>query len=231
MAAADARGAASERCGGSRTLSGEFGKIELVMALRNQGIRDIGVLAAMERVPRDLFVGPAYKAQAYADRSLPIECGQTISQPYVVAYMTEKLDVGPKMKVLEVGTGSGYQTAVLAHLCRRVYTIERFRALSRQAVRRFEDLKLNNIVAIAGDGARGWPEQAPFDRIIATAAARDVPLPLIDQLKIGGVLVMPVGDQNEEQHIVRLTRGEDAVTREVLLAVRFVPLVEGAARG
>ncbi len=149
----------------------DHAKIELIMALRRQGIRDKRVLSAVERIPREKFINASFRKQAYEDHALPIECGQTISQPYVVAYMTEQLHVGDRMKVLEVGTGSGYQAAVLAKLCRRVYTIERYRTLLRDAIRRFEELRLHNITAKVGDGAEGWPEQAPFDRIIVTAAA------------------------------------------------------------
>ena len=208
----------------------DFRKIELVMALRNQGIRDTRVLAAVERVPRGLFVDPAFFDQAYADQSLPIACGQTISQPYVVAFMTEKLEVGERMKVLEIGTGSGYQAAILSFLCRRVYTVERYRTLLREAEQRFAELKLSNIVAIVGDGARGWEQQAPFDRIIVTAASADVPRALLSQLKVGGIMVLPLGAQDQVQHIVQIRKNQDGIERKALLPVRFVPLVEGVAR-
>lgn len=210
----------------------EAGKIRLVMALRRQGIRDARVLAAIERVPREIFVTGAFQEQAYDDHALPIECGQTISQPYVVAFMTEKLAVGERMKVLEVGTGSGYQAAVLSQLCRRVYTIERYRTLLDDAVKRFAILGFHNVTAKVGDGAKGWPEQAPFDRIIVTAAAPEIPLELVEQLKIGGIMVVPVdvdGGRSGQQ-LVRLTREETGIKREDLLPVRFVPLVEGIAR-
>ena len=214
----------------------EADKIRLVMALRRQGIRDGRVLSAIERVPREAFVIGSFVEQAYDDHALPIECGQTISQPYVVAYMTEKLEVGERMKVLEVGTGSGYQAAVLAQLCRRVYTIERYRTLLNDAVKRFEILGFHNITAQVGDGGKGWPEQAPFDRIIVTAAAPEIPLELANQLKVGGIMVVPVdvdgeqGGQMGSQKLVRLTRHEDGANVEELLPVRFVPLVEGVAR-
>jgi len=211
-------------------LAKDFRKIELVMALRNQGIRDTRVLAAVERVPRGLFVDPAFFDQAYADQSLPIACGQTISQPYVVAFMTEKLEVGERMKVLEIGTGSGYQAAILSFLCRRVYTVERYRTLLREAEQRFAELKLSNIVAIVGDGARGWEQQAPFDRIIVTAASADVPRALLSQLKVGGIMVLPLGAQDQVQHIVQIRKNQDGIERKALLPVRFVPLVEGVAR-
>ncbi|MBN9591648.1 MAG: protein-L-isoaspartate(D-aspartate) O-methyltransferase, partial [Alphaproteobacteria bacterium] len=143
--------------------------IQLVMALRRQGITDMRVLNAMERTPRDLFVEEAFGTSAYQDSALPIACGQTISQPYIVAFMTEALAVGEKMRVLEIGTGSGYQSAVLAPLCRKIYTIERHRPLLKAAEARFKALKLDNIVTKLGDGYKGWPEQAPFDRIVVTA--------------------------------------------------------------
>ncbi len=222
--------------GDEATADLEAGKIKLVMALRRQGIRDARVISAIERVPREAFVTGSFVDQAYDDHALPIECGQTISQPYVVAYMTEKLEVGERMKVLEVGTGSGYQAAVLAQLCRRVYTIERYRTLLDDAVKRFEILGFHNITAQVGDGSKGWPEQAPFDRIIVTAAAPEIPLELANQLKVGGIMVVPVdvdggqGGQLGGQKLVRLTREEDGANVEELLPVRFVPLVEGVAR-
>lgn len=210
----------------------EAGKIRLVMALRRQGIRDASVLAAIERVPREVFVTGSFKDQAYDDHALPIECGQTISQPYIVAFMTEKLEVGDRMKVLEVGTGSGYQAAVLSQLCRRVYTIERYRTLLDDAVKRFAILGFHNVTAKVGDGEKGWPEQAPFDRIIVTAAAPEIPMGLLEQLKIGGIMVVPVDVDGGRsgQMLVRLTREETRITTEDLLPVRFVPLVEGVAR-
>jgi protein-L-isoaspartate(D-aspartate) O-methyltransferase len=210
----------------------DHAKIELIMALRRQGIRDKRVLSAVERIPREKFINASFRKQAYEDHALPIECVQTISQPYVVAYMTEQLHVGDRMKVLEVGTGSGYQAAVLAKLCRRVYTIERYRTLLRDAIRRFEELRLHNITAKVGDGAEGWPEQAPFDRIIVTAAAPAVPQKLVEQLKIGGIMIVPVAAAGSrgEQNLVRIERTEEGVKREELMPVRFVPLVEGVAK-
>jgi protein-L-isoaspartate(D-aspartate) O-methyltransferase len=210
----------------------EQGKIELVMSLRRQGIRDKRVLNALERIPRELFINASFRKQAYEDHALPIECGQTISQPFVVAYMTEQLQVGDRMKVLEVGTGSGYQAAVLSKLCRRVYTIERYRTLLRDAVKRFDDLRLHNVTTKVGDGAEGWTEQAPFDRIIVTAAAPSVPQKLVEQLKPGGIMIVPVGiaGGRAEQHLVRIERTEEGIKREELMPVRFVPLVEGVAK-
>lgn len=208
------------------------GKIELIMSLRRQGIRDKRVLNAIERIPRETFINANFRKQAYEDHALPIECGQTISQPFVVAYMTEQLQVSDRMKVLEVGTGSGYQAAVLAKLCRRVYTVERYRTLLRDAVKRFDELRLHNITTKVGDGAEGWTEQAPFDRIIVTAAAPSVPQKLMEQLKPGGIMIVPVGiaSGRGDQHLVRIVRTEDGVQRDELMPVRFVPLVEGVAK-
>ena len=210
----------------------EQGKIELIMSLRRQGIRDKRVLNAIERIPREVFIDVNFRKQAYEDHALPIECGQTISQPFIVAYMTEQLQVGDRMKVLEVGTGSGYQAAVLSKLCRRVYTIERYRTLLRDAVKRFDELHLHNITSKIGDGADGWPEQAPFDRIIVTAAAPSIPQKLVEQLKPGGIMIVPVGitGGRGEQNLVRIERTEEGVTRNDLMPVRFVPLVEGVAK-
>ena len=204
--------------------------IKLLMALRRQGITDQRVLSAMEGVPRDLFVPDSFSTHAYSDNALPIECGQTISQPYIVAYMTQSLQLDDRSKVLEIGTGSGYQAAVLAHLCRRIYTMERYRTLLKQAEARFETLRLTNITAMVGDGKKGWPEQAPFDRIIVTAAVNEVPAALLEQLKIGGIMVLPVAAGSDVQDLVRIIRQEDGVKRENLLPVRFVPLVEGIAK-
>ena len=206
-------------------------KIRLIMELRQQGISDTRVLSALERIPREQFVQESFRDQAYENIALPISHGQTISQPYVVAYMTEALKVGPRMKVLEVGTGSGYQSAVLAPLCRRLYTIERHRGLLKAAERHLAKLRQSNITTRVGDGYKGWPEQAPFDRIIVTAAAPEIPPVLIDQLAPGGILVIPVGRSSNEQNIVRVTKlDDDEIERETLLPVRFVPLVVGPAR-
>jgi len=206
-------------------------KIELIMGLRARGIRDTKVLAAIETVPRELFVPDAFQDLAYSDQALPIECGQTLSQPFIVAFMTDRLKVGDRMKVLEVGTGSGYQTAILAQLCRRVYTIERYRTLLKSAEKRFTELRQANITTLLGDGNKGWPKQAPFERIIVTAAAPQLPLTLIEQLAVGGIIIVPVEVSPGKQEILRITRTEDDFTRESLMPVRFVPLVEGIARG
>jgi protein-L-isoaspartate(D-aspartate) O-methyltransferase len=200
------------------------------MGLRAQGIRDSRVLNAIEKLPRALFVDEPYALQAYDDRALPIDCGQTISQPFVVAYMTEALKVGDRDKVLEIGTGSGYQTAVLAQLCRRVYTIERYRTLLQQAEKRLKRLEVHNVTAMAGDGLKGWPAQAPFDRILVTAAAEEIPETLVGQLKTDGIMVLPVGPVGGVQHVCRVTRtGDEGYDVEELIGVRFVPLVPGKA--
>jgi protein-L-isoaspartate(D-aspartate) O-methyltransferase len=207
-------------------------RISLVMSLRRQGIHDIDVLSAMELVPREMFVEPAFVDQAYYDMALPIACGQTISQPYVVAFMTEQLMVGKGDKVLEIGTGSGYQAAVLSHLARRVFSIELHKDLQLQAQERFRQLGLDNIHTRCGDGNEGWPEQAPFDRIIVTAAAAEVPHALLEQLAVGGRLVIPVGDTRDTQVITVIERTDRGYEQERTLPVRFVPLVRsgGAPR-
>jgi protein-L-isoaspartate(D-aspartate) O-methyltransferase len=202
--------------------------IRLLMELRRQGVVDTRTLAAIERVPRDLFVSEPFLDQAYENRALPIGCGQTVSQPLVVGLMTQALEVTDRMKVLEIGTGSGYQAAVLAQLCRRLYTIERHKPLLAEAKERFKKLRIHNITDRIGDGSRGWPEQAPFDRIMVTAAAHDIPPALVDQLKVGGIMVLPVGDQAAlEQDLVKLSKTETGIDIEHLGPVRFVPLVEG----
>jgi len=205
----------------------EARKIRLIMELRQEGITNKRVLSAIERVPREVFVPPSFHDQAYENTALPIGHGQTISQPSVVAYMTQELDVGERMKVLEIGTGCGYQAAVLSKLCRRVYTIERYRELMREAEKRFAELRLHNITTLWGDGARGWPEQAPFDRIIVTAAATALPEALIEQLSVGGIMIAPVGRNTYDQNLVRCRRTDSGFDSETLWPVRFVPLLGG----
>ena len=168
-----------------------------------------------------------FAERAYEDMPLPIACGQTISQPSVVGLMTQALDVHPRHKVLEVGTGSGYQAAVLSHLARRVYTVDRHKRLVAEAQAVFDQLGLTNITALAADGSRGYPEQAPFDRILVTAAAEDPPGPLLAELKTGGIMVLPVGQSDAVQTLVKVTRTDDGFDYEDLRQVRFVPLVEG----
>jgi len=204
-------------------------KIRLIMMLRQSGITDTAVLAAIERIPRETFVPEPFLDQAYENRTLPIGHGQTLSQPEVVALMTQALELKPRHKVLEIGTGSGYQTAVLSRLARRVYTIERHKPLLKEAERRLTALRRHNIVTRHGDGSRGWKEQAPFDRIIVTAAASEVPTALVDQLAMGGILVIPVGPERDDQELYRITRTEGGFEPTRLSAVRFVPLVGGAA--
>lgn len=206
-------------------------KIRLVMHLRSLGIADTRTLAAMEKVPREEFVPAAMLDQAYEDIALPIGRGQTISQPFVVATMTQALEVGDRDKVLEIGTGSGYQTCILSHLCRRVYTIERHKPLLIQAEHMFERLRLRNITPICGDGMKGWPEQAPFDRIIVTAAAADrPPQALLDQLKPGGIMIIPVGGQGNQVLRRYKKEGEDTFAVKDIAPVRFVPLLPHIAR-
>ena len=201
-------------------------KIRLIMQLRRSGVTDTTVLAVIERLPRETFVPRSFLDQAYEDMALPIGSGQTISQPLVVAMMTQALELHDRLKVLEIGTGSGYQAAVLSRLVRRVYTIERHRPLLREAEARFHQLGLHNITTRAGDGTKGWPEQAPFDRILVTAAADgDIPKTLTDQLALGGVMVVPLGNDRRDQRVYRIRRTETGLQREELWPVRFVPLL------
>lgn len=202
-------------------------KMRFLFAIRSSGVTDARVLAAMERVDRGAFVKGIFADRAYEDMPLPIACGQTISQPSVVGQMTQALHVGPRDKVLEVGTGSGYQAAVLSYLARRVYTVERHRRLVASARGVFDALGLTNITALSADGSFGLPEQAPFDRIIVTAAAEDPPGPLLAQLRIGGIMVVPVGQSDAVQSLIRVTRLETGFDYEELRPVRFVPLIEG----
>jgi protein-L-isoaspartate(D-aspartate) O-methyltransferase len=205
-------------------------KLRLLMELRRAGIADSRVLGAIEKTPREKFVPDPFKDQAYENMALPIDEGQTISQPYVVALMTEALLVGDRHNVIEIGTGSGYQTAILARLSRRVFSIERHRELLRKAEQRLDELRLRNIVFRFGDGTKGWPEQMPYDRVIVTAAAQEVPATLVDGLAPGGVLVAPVGADHRDQHLVRVRRNDDGFSTEDLGLVRFVPLVAGLPR-
>lgn len=206
-------------------------RMEFQLALRRRGISDQAVLRAMEDVPRENFVAPGFAESAYADQALPIECGQTISQPFVVAYMTEQLEVGPEHRVLEIGTGSGYQAAVLSRLAGEVVTIERYRTLADMARERLNGLGYSNVSVRVGDGMAGAPDLAPFDRIMVTAAAEEVPEALVGQLAEGGKMVLPVGPRHDAQYLVKLTKRPDGeLTREELIAVRFVPLLPGQAR-
>ena len=201
-------------------------KAQLIMTLRGQGIGDATVLSALESVPRELFVPPALRQHAYENASLPIALDQTISQPYVVARMTEALRLTGRERVLEIGCGSGYQAAVLTYLCRRVYSMERLKPLLVDAENRLRDLRISNISLRHGDGVKGWPEAAPFDRIILTCGSAKIPDILLQQLKIDGIMVAPEGTDSAQQLVV-ITRRESGFEREVLMPVTFVPLLEG----
>ncbi|WP_412563400.1 protein-L-isoaspartate(D-aspartate) O-methyltransferase [Thalassobius sp. MITS945101] len=205
-------------------------KMQFLFALRSKGVTDQRVLGAMEKVDRGQFIKGLFSERAYEDMPLPIACGQTISQPSVVGLMTQALQVSPRDKVLEVGTGSGYQAAVLSQLARRVYTVDRHRRLVGEAREIFEAMDLSNVTSILGDGSLGLPDQAPFDRILVTAAAEDPPPLLLAQLKIGGIMVVPVGQSDHLQSLIRVTRTEDGYDYDELAPVRFVPLVEGLGR-
>ena len=205
-------------------------KMQFLYTLRSRGVTDKRVLTAMEKIDRADFIQGFFAGRAYEDMPLPITCGQTISQPSVVGLMTQALDVQPRDTVLEVGTGSGYQAAILSHLARRVYTVDRHKRLVQGARAVFDKLDLDNITAFTADGSFGLPDQAPFDRIIVTAAAEDPPGPLLAQLRVGGVMVLPVGQSDAVQYLIRVRRAEDGLHYDELCAVRFVPLVEGLGR-
>jgi protein-L-isoaspartate(D-aspartate) O-methyltransferase len=202
---------------------------DLILRLRRAGVTDQKVVAAIESVPRELFVPNESQPVAYSERALPIDCGQTISAPVIVGLMTAALDVGDRDRILEIGTGSGYQAAVLARLVRRVYTMDRFRTLVETAESRWRTLRLANITSITGDGTKGWPEQAPFDGIVVTAAGDAVPDALLRQVRVGGVIVMPIGPVDGVQKLTRLVRREDGFDERILADVRFVPLIPGRA--
>ena len=206
------------------------GRMEFMLSLRRRGISDQAVLRAMDAVPREAFVLPQLSDEAYADQAMPIACGQTISQPYVVAYMTEQLDVKREHRVLEVGTGSGYQAAILAQLAGEVITVERYRTLADAARVRLATLGYDNVTVIAGDGLAGVPAHAPYDRIIVTAAAETVPDALVAELAEGGIMVLPLGEHGGTQRLVRLVRTKDGLARTDLIGVRFVPALPGQAR-
>ncbi|GEA52383.1 protein-L-isoaspartate O-methyltransferase [Vibrio inusitatus NBRC 102082] len=193
--------------------------------LQQLGIRDSAVLKAMANLPRESFLSEAMRHQAYDNNALPIGSGQTISQPYIVARMTELLELDYNSKVLEVGTGSGYQTAVLAQLVERVHTIERIKTLQWDAKRRLSKLDIYNVSSKYGDGWKGWGVHAPFDAIIVTAAAAELPQALVDQLAIGGRLIIPIGDS--QQQLLKIVKHESGVQSEIIEDVRFVPLVQG----
>jgi protein-L-isoaspartate(D-aspartate) O-methyltransferase len=202
-------------------------KMQFLFTLRSNGVTDKRVLGAMERIDRRAFVRGLFADRAYDDTPLPITCGQTISQPSVVGLMTQALEVTPRDTVLEVGTGSGYQAAVLSLLARRVYTVDRHRRLVSEAQEVFAALGLTNITALTSDGSRGLPEQAPFDRILVTAAAEDPPGPLLAELRTGGIMVVPVGQSDTVQRLIKVTRTDTGYDYDELRPVRFVPLIEG----
>ena len=202
-------------------------KMRFLYQVRSRGVTDKTVLEAMEAVDRGPFVKGLFAERAYEDTPLPIECGQTISQPSIVGLMTQALNVGPRDKALEIGTGSGYQAAVLSRLARRVYTVDRHKPLVDAARVLFERLGLSNITALHTDGSLGLPAQAPFDKIIVTCAAEDPPGPLLAQLREGGTMVVPVGQSDAVQHLIKVTRTADGFDYDELLPVRFVPLLEG----
>jgi protein-L-isoaspartate(D-aspartate) O-methyltransferase len=208
----------------------KVGRMQFLLGLRRRGISDPAVLRAMDEVPREHFVENVFVESAYADQALPIACGQTISQPYVVAYMTEQLGVQAGHRVLEVGTGSGYQAAVLSRLAREVVSVERYRTLADTARKRLAALGYDNVDVLAGDGLAGVPERGPYDRIIVTAAAETVPDALVADLADGGVMVLPLGPHSGPQRLVKLTKGEQGINQEDLIGVRFVPLLPGKAR-
>jgi protein-L-isoaspartate(D-aspartate) O-methyltransferase len=205
-------------------------RMEFLLTLRRRGIADQAVLRAMDEVPRERFVEASFAGSAYADQALPIACGQTISQPYVVAYMTEQLDVHSHHRVLEVGTGSGYQAAVLSRLTREVVSIERYRTLADRARERLRSLGYDNVDVVVGDGFAGVPSRAPYDRIIVTAAAETLPQTLLDQLVDKGVMILPLGSHDGSQHLIKLTKSQTGTKRENLIPVRFVPMLPGQAQ-
>ena len=204
--------------------------MEFMLTLRQRGISNQAVLRVMDEVPREHFVTPEQIDLAYADQAMPIPCGQTISQPFVVAYMTEQLDLRPDHRVLEIGTGSGYQAAVLSRLAAEVVSIERFHLLAETARIRLKTLGYDNVEVVVGDGLKGAPARAPFDRVIVTAAAEEIPQTLVEQLAEGGVMLLPLGPHDGPQRIVKLTASAQGLRRDDLIAVRFVPLLPGQAR-
>ena len=205
-------------------------KMQFLFSLRKAGIVDRQVLQAMERVDRKNFVNGVFSEKAYDDTPLPIACGQTISQPTVVGLMTQALKVTPRDKVLEVGTGSGYQAAILSLLARRVYTVERHSLLVHKAAKIFQKLNFNNITTLLADGGYGLEQQAPFDRIIVTAASEDPPASLLSQLKIGGIMIIPVGQSDNIQNLIKIVKTEGGYEYQDLQSVRFVPLVAGTEK-
>ncbi len=202
-------------------------KINLILELKRNGIDNSKVLRVMEEVDRNLFVEDTLRPKSYENIALPIDCGQTISQPFIVALMTQFLDLDKSMRVLEIGTGSGYQTFILSKLARFVYTVERFKLLSKKAQDLFKKLKVSNIFTMHGDGGLGWNDQAPFERILVTACAQDIPYNLVDQLSLNGKMIIPIGDQYDDQKLKKITKLKTELIIDDLVNVRFVPLLEG----
>jgi protein-L-isoaspartate(D-aspartate) O-methyltransferase len=205
-------------------------KMMFQLSLRRRGISDQRVLRAMDSIPRDVFVEEADRDDAWLDTALGIACGQTISQPFVVAYMTERLELRDDSRVLEIGTGSGYQAAILSHLCREVLTIERFRVLAERARARLEQLGCDNVEVVLGDGFDVPAEAGKFDRILVTAAMEQIPDALIARIEPGGLLIAPVGPHNGRQTLILLRRTTAGLVRKELIDVRFVPALPGVAR-
>ena len=205
-------------------------KMQFLYSLRSSGVTNKRVLTAMENIDRRSYVSDTFADNAYEDTPLPIGCGQTISQPSIVAIMTEALDVQPRDKVLEIGTGSGYQAAILSRLARRIYTIDRHSILVQAARNVFKEQDIPNITTFTADGSRGLPDQAPFDRIIVTAASEDPPSTLLDQLRLGGIMVLPVGQSDSMQRLVKIKKTENGLEYHELRSVRFVPLLEGLGK-
>ena len=204
-----------------------FGKFDLLLDLKQQGISDIKVLNIIEHIDRSLFIDTNLKEKSNLNVALPIDCGQTISQPLIVAHMTQTLDINKKMRVLEIGTGSGYQSIVLSKLSRFVYTIERHNILLKKAKNLLQSLEINNVFFKHADGGLGWSEQAPFDRIIVTASAPEIPTKLLSQLVDNGIMVIPVGEDNDNQVLKKIIKKGDSFIVKNIMNVRFVPLLEG----
>lgn len=201
--------------------------IELIIELKKQGINNSNVLKSIEKLPREYFIDSDIHSKANLNIALPINCGQTISQPYIVAHMTQALELDKKHRVLEIGTGSGYQTAILSMLSRFVYTIERYRTLKEKSDKVLKKIGLHNIFSKHGDGGLGWEEQSPFERIIVTAAALEIPKNLVDQLANNGLMIVPVGEENNSQNLLKIRKSNNKIFSETLMNVRFVPLIEG----
>ena len=204
-----------------------FGKFDLLLDLKQQGVSDIKILNIIEDIDRSLFIDTNLKEKSNLNVALPIDCGQTISQPLIVAHMTQTLDINKKMRVLEIGTGSGYQSIVLSKLSRFVYTIERHNILLKKAKSLLQSLEINNVFFKHADGGLGWSDQAPFDRIIVTASAPEIPTKLLSQLVDNGIMVIPVGEDNDNQVLKKIIKKGDSFIVKNIMNVRFVPLLEG----